>query len=440
MEATGVGEAIQVANVVINGSVQALELSGKLAHFMGHELKELIKLLYARHLEVKNSPEILKPGEIDLIDLHRNANDKQCSVEVFKIDSKSLDKFVEYAEKGGIAYSILAFSGNGPNKYISYSSEQQHLIQPFLIENCDIARASDLGEYYASCTTKDKYDAERMVDRLSGINKYIDDIGDNIKDNRILVSKEQISAKTPNSVEIKVNINGKELYVDIPNDSIEFEKNGDMVLKLKNGDVFNATTETSYISENGIAKAKKILGDESKQEIFGKEITNALAEKDKNIGSKAVKKEINDDFVAEEIAFVEIDKSQIVGGNPNDGWEIVIQKDEQMNFVFIGKDELVVNATGNSFIALYATKEYEISKQRITVKNADNTFGKVVGNYEKINGKDVAAGAKNMKDIKDKGATKQKVTTFRIGEQTKILLPKNENGVEVKLPSKAKTK
>ena len=59
---TGIGEAVQVLNVTINGTSTALRLMGSLAHFSGHELKLLGKFIAARYKESKMRPETMAPG------------------------------------------------------------------------------------------------------------------------------------------------------------------------------------------------------------------------------------------------------------------------------------------------------------------------------------------------------------------------------------------
>lgn len=266
---TGIGEAVQVLNVTINGTSTALRLMGSLAHFSGHELKLLGKFIAARYKESKMRPETMAPGEIDIHEFMRVTNANNESVGCMTVDNSIKDRFIEYAKQYGLSFSTLYQLNAKDETTFLYRESEAYAFQSFIMSE-DKARISSISEYTNSITEVDKINADKLLAAPQAyFNEFSSLLNEMNKTQAIPLDNTQIVGQTPYVVEISIMDDEDNVgFVKVPRDAIKYDKvNATFYLNLANSDEFRMTSEPSIIIskegnvEERVLKTKTIEGE-----------------------------------------------------------------------------------------------------------------------------------------------------------------------------------
>lgn len=282
METSGISEAVQVMNVVINGSATALKLTGELAHFTGHQLKELFKFIMARIKEAKLRPETLSPGEHSLGELLKSGNEQGESIGAMVIPDSMLDDFVKYANENKVAFSKMFHLSGKDETTIVYKNSDALVFQAYIMQN-EKARVSSLKEYMGDITTQDRVN----VDHMSSFKEYNNQLQENNKPVAVTIDKKQIVGNTEDVYEIKVNAGDEGVgYVKVPHQNLSYDSvAGAYILVIADSFKSKITKEQSIVKdENGKVIEKIVNG----KDIRGEDFRNAASEfyKKLNKGNK----------------------------------------------------------------------------------------------------------------------------------------------------------
>lgn len=256
MDTSGISEATQVINVVINGSATALKLAGSLTHFTGHELVKLAKLIAARIQEAKLRPETLSAGEHDLGELIKTSNKNNESIGAMAIPEHLMDDFVAYAEQNKIPYSQMFKLEDSKERTIVYKQSDAWAFQTFILEN-RAARVTSIEEYMQAATTKDYYNA----DNINTLKAYEAHLREANKPRGVVIDKSQITGQTKDSIEVCVNNeDGGISFAKLPRTSLKHDtSSGIFLLALADSYQARISKEPSIIKDESGEQIEKIV-------------------------------------------------------------------------------------------------------------------------------------------------------------------------------------
>lgn len=232
METAGVSEAIQVLNVIINGSATALKLTGQFAHFSGHEMKELGKFIMARHYEGKNKPETLSLGESGINEIFRVCQQNDETVGLMVIPQDMLNNFVEYANANHLSFAKMCPQEGKTDITILYPEHQKWAYQGYMMTN-EKARATDFGEYLSNVTIQDRVNVDNQLARMKAYDHILSNQNMENKESisatseSVIIDKSQIVGIHGDSAEISVKSNDELGFVKIPYGSLKRVANTD---------------------------------------------------------------------------------------------------------------------------------------------------------------------------------------------------------------------
>lgn len=234
MEMTGVAEAAQFISVSINGAETILKLTGSFVHFTGHEIKELMGFLVARHREYVHNKE-LKPGEVKLADLMSACSKNREQIGCIQIDERLQDEFVQYCTDNGLSYSFL-LDVNKQDTYVEavYRGGQAAAFEPFLASRYPLVKPYSLEEYRHNATIEGFAEAEQIIKDC---------------EQRLVpvpIDKGQITGVSEKEVEVCVSDNDNvESFVIFPRDRLRVKDN-EYVLAVADNDFIDAYDKSAF--------------------------------------------------------------------------------------------------------------------------------------------------------------------------------------------------
>lgn len=290
MEVAGLNESVQLLNVTLNGTSMALKATGQLAHFVAHELKELLKFIFARYQEIKNRPETLSPGETEIFDFLKTCNKNNEAVGAIAMDKDLMEEFSEFAQKQGVSYSKMFETQGNPNEVtILYRQSEAYAFQGFVMTHRDHARISSVEEYQRSITDVDRANADAIAEMTpERLQKFAQLFADKNREREsIPVSRNSITGVSESVCEIRtIDEQGGELFVEVPRNFLKFD--GENFKILLDPDVdYDAYRETGFQKDADGNIIEKERADKEKKPMSGKNMKK-LSER-KEPGEKSEK-------------------------------------------------------------------------------------------------------------------------------------------------------
>ena len=264
MEFTGVGEAAQFINVVVSGAgaaanlgFEALKLTGNLVHFAGHEIKQLVKLLYAAQCK-----RTLANGEARLSDIVNSANSQNVGIGVMSVSDDLKADFVEYCKSAGISYSILPdvnradgrfeviYAGTQANQTIMeyYMSNKKGQVFPtsFLdyVKNAEPTEMLNV-ESELKKTAPEQYEMFKSLenDLRQEIKTKTETSSESFK-----IDKSQILAVANNTCEITLrDSENNRYYIDVPVSMLNKTDSGEFILSLDSNSEYFVNNSSGFI-------------------------------------------------------------------------------------------------------------------------------------------------------------------------------------------------
>ena len=239
MEMTGVAEAAQFINVVVNGTETMLKLTGEVARFSAEQIKQLVKFLYARKKEIENQPDKLEPGEQPIDKLLEVAHKNKDGVGLIQIKEEDKEKFVRFSADNKIPYSFL-FDANKTDDMIEVTYPMSHTVSVFEYaqNNRDRARLINYQDYLKNATPLGKIRAENLISQIKNFEKdYLDPAVSQIKEKEddywIQLDPKQIVGMNKDTMEISVvDANNSIFYIDFPVADCLQDKEGVFTLNI----------------------------------------------------------------------------------------------------------------------------------------------------------------------------------------------------------------
>lgn len=234
MEMTGVAEAAQFINVSINGAETILKLTGSFVHFTGHEIKELLCFLIARHKENIHNKS-LKPGEVKLADLMDACSRNREPIGCIQIDERLQEEFVQYCMDNGLSYSFL-FDANKQDTYVEavYQGGQAAAFEPFMASRYPLVKPYSLEEYRQNATVEGFAEAEQVIKDCE--QKLVP----------VPIDKEQITGVSEKEVEVCVSDHDNvESFILFPRDRLRV-KDDEYVLAVADTDFIEAYNKSAF--------------------------------------------------------------------------------------------------------------------------------------------------------------------------------------------------
>ena len=291
MEMTGVAEAAQFINVSINGTETILKLTGSFVHFTGHEIKELLLLLMAKHKENTHNKE-LKPGEVKISDLMKECNKNKEQLGVIQMDERITDEFVKYCKDNKLSYSFL-YDANKTDTFCEavYRGGQTAAFEPFLASRYPLARPYSLEEYKQNATVEGFAKAEAIVKECEKQMVPVE------------IDQKQITGVNDEHVEVMLSDNdNKESFVLFPKDRVRF-KDEQIVLSVADSDFIDAYDKSAFeknaagkvvmVPDNGRRNLGKV-GGENLREMARMEYARCLSGKHQSKGTTIVNSKTKD--------------------------------------------------------------------------------------------------------------------------------------------------
>ena len=181
MEMAGLGEGVQLVNVMINGASQVFALTGHFASYSIEMMIRMFKAIHASRIEHEQKKKILKPGEIlpdqlisHVSDMNLKAHSNIVSTSIMQIDDEIVGDFEKYAESNNLSYAKLYDLNAADGKTeIMYSSEHAQLVGAFIQENSPHARAYTMDNYLGNATVEDISRLENLVNGDSRVKEGV---------------------------------------------------------------------------------------------------------------------------------------------------------------------------------------------------------------------------------------------------------------------------
>ena len=171
MEAVGLGEGVQLVNVMINGTSQVVALTGKFASYSIEMIIRMFKAIYACRIAHEQKKKELKPGEVlpdqlmaHVSNVNMKAHGNISSTSIMQVDNVVLEDFEKYAASNKIPFAKLHDLNSADGKTeIMYLSDHSQLIGAFIQENNPHARAYNMDSYLKNATAEDISRLEELV-------------------------------------------------------------------------------------------------------------------------------------------------------------------------------------------------------------------------------------------------------------------------------------
>jgi len=295
MEMTGVAEAAQFINVSINGAETILKLTGSFVHFTGHEIKQLISFLVARHMENIHNKD-LKPGEVKLADLMKKCSQNKEQLGCIQIDERLKDEFIQYCNDNKLNYSFLVdVNKNDTCIEAVYRGSQAVAIEPFLASRYPLAKPYSLEDYRQNATIEGFAEAEQIIKDCE--QQLVP----------MQIDKRQITGVSEDEVEVCVSDDdNRESFVIFPRDRLRV-KDDEYVLAVADNDFIDAYDKSAFekneqgnivkVPDNGRKKRGQVKG-EYVREMVRLEYARCLGGKYAPVDKTFINSKTNDSMLA----------------------------------------------------------------------------------------------------------------------------------------------
>lgn len=181
METAGLGEGVQLVNVMINGTSQIFALTGHFASYSIDMMIRMFKAIHASRVLHEQKKKELKPGEVLPDQLISYASDKNTKAHstitttaIMQLDDVIVEDFEKYAQHNNISYAKLQDLNSGDGKTeIMYLSDHSQIIGAFIQENSPHARAYTMEDYLGNATAEDINRIESLVSNDSRVKEGV---------------------------------------------------------------------------------------------------------------------------------------------------------------------------------------------------------------------------------------------------------------------------